>query len=406
MIKIEIKNRFTGSVIFELDVEDNSIAVTLQAAVSVNADLTCANLRDANLSGADLSGANLCGANLCGADLSSAKNIPFTPTYLPEGEFIGWKKLPNGIMVKLKILEDTGLLVNAGVTINCLGEDYVDDEADGTVVFLGVEHQRGTFFVADLELEDSFDPARLRFDYHNANGWSVSQTLWYDGEAYEIDGPDTVNTSAQFSLTLVGEEAILAAEQAALAAQVAPVVEEEEEEPEGEDEVAQAAQRFFAMYAFVTQYCDEEADRPIHLYMDDEDDGGEVSRSLAEQLAPLFPNDRLLAVCEEDPQSLHGANGELSGWNGLATVVTNSGLYHIKSNSSGAYELDGKTAYLSWAKLFGDCKANLMIRSEVPDIWIGTADAYLVKASYVDFSSSVSIWIYFDDLAGGIRGLS
>jgi hypothetical protein len=292
---------------------------------------------------------------------------------------------------------DTGLLVNAGVTINCLGEDYVDDEADGTVVFLGVEHQRGTFFVADLELEDSFDPARLRFDYHNANGWSVSQTLWYDGEAYEIDGPDTVNTSAQFSLTLVGEEAILAAEQAALAAQVAPVVEEEEEEPEEEDEVAQAAQRFFAMYAFVTQYCDEEADRPIHLYMDDEDDGGEVSRSLAEQLAPLFPNDLLLAICEEDPQSLHGANGELSGWNGLATVVTNSGLYHVKSNSSGAYELDGKTAYLSWAKLFGDCKANLMIRSEVPDIWLGTADAYLVKASYVDFSSSVSTWIYFDE---------
>ena len=116
------------------------------------------------------------------------------------------------------------------------------------------------------------------------------------------------------------------------------------------------------MYAFVTQYCDEDADRPIHLYMDDEDDGGEVSRSLAEQLAPLFPNDRLLAVCEEDPQSLHGANGELSGWNGLATVVTNSGLYHVKSNSSGAYELDGKTAYLSWAKLFGDCKANLMIQ--------------------------------------------
>ena len=82
-----------------------------------DADLRDANLRDADLCNADLSGANLGSVNLRSADirdadlcntiLCSAKNIPFIPTYLPEGEFIGWKKLPNGIMVKLKILEDS-----------------------------------------------------------------------------------------------------------------------------------------------------------------------------------------------------------------------------------------------------------------------------------------------------------
>ena len=290
---------------------------------------------------------------------------------------------------------DIESLQNAGVIVNCINQTYVHDQPNGTVVFMGQSIEKGTFFAADFLLEEPFDPANLSVNYYDVDGWDLTASLIYADVELENEGADTTGKSTDFSLTLVGEE-----EEVELAAPTAisPVIEEEEEEQgEEEDELAQAAQRFFAMYAFVTQYCDEEVDRPIHLYMDDEDDGGEVSHSLAEQLAPLFPNDRLLAVCEEDPQSLHGANGELSGWSGLATVVTNSGLYHVKSNSSGAYELDGKTAYLSWAKLFGDCKANLMMRSEVPDIWIGTADAYLVKASYVDFSSSVSTWIYFDE---------
>ena len=32
--------------------------------------------------------------------------MPFIPTYLPDGEFIAWKKL-SGLIVKLKILEDS-----------------------------------------------------------------------------------------------------------------------------------------------------------------------------------------------------------------------------------------------------------------------------------------------------------
>lgn len=53
---VDIKNRFTGEVIYRLD----------------SANLRGADLRDANLSGADLSGADLRGANLIRADLSGA----------------------------------------------------------------------------------------------------------------------------------------------------------------------------------------------------------------------------------------------------------------------------------------------------------------------------------------------
>ena len=63
---IEIKNRWSGTVILTVD------AANLSDADLSDADLRYANLSDANLSDADLSGANLSGANLSGANLSDA----------------------------------------------------------------------------------------------------------------------------------------------------------------------------------------------------------------------------------------------------------------------------------------------------------------------------------------------
>ena len=142
-IKIQIKNRFTGSVIFEYESENNEIKTTVKEAVKSGADLSGAdlyranlyganlsranlsranlsgaNLYIANLSGADLSGANLyranlSGANLYGTDLSGAdlygaeidyNSVAFQQTrILPEGQIIGWKKCRNNVIVKLSI---------------------------------------------------------------------------------------------------------------------------------------------------------------------------------------------------------------------------------------------------------------------------------------------------------------
>ena len=66
-IGLEIKNRFTNSIIFK------ATKTTWKEAVEE------ANLRGADLRGADLRGANLRGANLRGADLSEAEmqNVKF-----------------------------------------------------------------------------------------------------------------------------------------------------------------------------------------------------------------------------------------------------------------------------------------------------------------------------------------
>ena len=72
-LKIEIKNRWTGKILFEYENENNTIIDTLIEAVKQGADLRGANLQGADLRGADLQGANLQGANLQGADLQDYK---------------------------------------------------------------------------------------------------------------------------------------------------------------------------------------------------------------------------------------------------------------------------------------------------------------------------------------------
>ena len=162
-IKIEIRNRWTGSVVFEYTKEGNTITETVLDAIRRGADLRGAdlrgadlrganlrganlrgaNLRDANLCDADLCDANLCdadlcdanlcdanlcganlcdaylcganlrdadlrGANLCDADLRGANLRDAKGCYLScptEGSFIGWKKA-SGHIVKLRIPED------------------------------------------------------------------------------------------------------------------------------------------------------------------------------------------------------------------------------------------------------------------------------------------------------------
>ena len=71
-MKIEIKNRFTGEVIYTHEQEGNTIALTVKYAIEAKANLRGANLRGADLRGADLSDADLSDADLSCANMSDA----------------------------------------------------------------------------------------------------------------------------------------------------------------------------------------------------------------------------------------------------------------------------------------------------------------------------------------------
>ena len=159
-IKISIKNRWTGSIIFEYSSVDNTLAKTVTKALKGGANLCGANLRgadlrganlrganlrdadlrgatlrDANLCDADLRGADLCGANLCDADLRGANLCGAKGTYMAcptDGSFIGWKKA-SGYIVKLQIPEDARRSSAGGEKCRC-DKAYVVEiqNADGT----------------------------------------------------------------------------------------------------------------------------------------------------------------------------------------------------------------------------------------------------------------------------------
>ena len=78
-MKYAIKNRWTGVVIFEAEIECEAsssegvkLGLSVRAAFKTGANLTGANLVGVNLTGANLTGASLAGANLADADLTDA----------------------------------------------------------------------------------------------------------------------------------------------------------------------------------------------------------------------------------------------------------------------------------------------------------------------------------------------
>jgi len=90
-MKLQIKNRFTGSVVFEADTADMKALVLLAIAANVS------------LSGANLSGANLYGADLYGANLKEVKNMT-TFQIVPEiGPFYAFKKLKDNVIATLYV---------------------------------------------------------------------------------------------------------------------------------------------------------------------------------------------------------------------------------------------------------------------------------------------------------------
>ena len=169
-IKISIKNRWTGSILFEYSSVDNTLAKTVTKALKGGADLRYADLRNADLRyadlrcadlryadlrnadlryaylcyaylrgadlrGADLRNADLRNADLCGADLRNADLCDAKGTYMAcptDGSFIGWKKA-SGYVVKLQIPEDARRSSAGGEKCRC-DKAYVVEiqNADGT----------------------------------------------------------------------------------------------------------------------------------------------------------------------------------------------------------------------------------------------------------------------------------
>ena len=145
-----------------------------------NTDFSYAKFNGADLSCTNLSGANLCCANFSYADLSNsvfhntlidqayfvtAKNIPPLPMNLPSGEFIGWKKLENGLIAKLKILKDSKCSRATGDKCRCdkalvLEFQNINGSKADLVVYTNTKFINCTYKVGEVVYADSWDNNR------------------------------------------------------------------------------------------------------------------------------------------------------------------------------------------------------------------------------------------------------
>ena len=209
MKAIEIKN-IDGVVLFSHTAEDNTITLTVEAAVSCGVSLAKANLVGACLAVADLTGADLTGADLTGADISwadladanlkdanlkdanlkgailkgaileganlervildmaylvGAQNIPYIPLSCPsEGAFVAWKKVEGKYLVKLQVPEDARRL--SATTRKCRcdkamvlditsldGEEHYDEVTNNN-------YSETIYKVGEMVYPDSFDENR------------------------------------------------------------------------------------------------------------------------------------------------------------------------------------------------------------------------------------------------------
>lgn len=125
-IKIEIKHRWMGIVMYEYSSVDNTLSKTVIEALKSGADLCGADLCDASLRGANLRGADLCRANLRGAK-GCYMSCP------SDGSFIGWKNAEN-MIVKLHIPEDAQRSSAGGIKCRCNKAIVLEiQNIDGTI---------------------------------------------------------------------------------------------------------------------------------------------------------------------------------------------------------------------------------------------------------------------------------
>ena len=90
--------------------------------------------------------------------------------------------------------------------ICCGDEVWIDSKDPGTVVFIGVSSEKGTFFEGDIELKQPFDSSKLSITYDEIDGNEIVSMITYDGEDIDNNGGGTNGKSTDFGFYVAGSQ--------------------------------------------------------------------------------------------------------------------------------------------------------------------------------------------------------
>lgn len=71
----------------------------------------------------------------------------------------------------------------------------ISDQPEGTCVFVARSIEKGTFFGAEIVLDEPFDPKQLTISYSVIDGWTLCQGVMYRGE--DLDGYQYASTTGK-----------------------------------------------------------------------------------------------------------------------------------------------------------------------------------------------------------------
>ena len=83
-------------------------------------------------------------------------------------------------------------------------EIWIDMKDPGTVVFIGVSNEKGTFFEGNLELQAPFDITKLQLLYDDIDGNEIITGVHYKEEPVENYGGGTDGKSSDFGFYIAG----------------------------------------------------------------------------------------------------------------------------------------------------------------------------------------------------------
>jgi hypothetical protein len=82
-------------------------------------------------------------------------------------------------------------------------EVWVGSKPAGTVVFLGVSNEKGTFFEGEINLDKPFDITKLEIGYDEFDGNDIINSVKYNDEYIENWGANTNGKSSDFGMYLL-----------------------------------------------------------------------------------------------------------------------------------------------------------------------------------------------------------
>lgn len=83
-------------------------------------------------------------------------------------------------------------------------EVWIDSQPPGTVVFVGVSSEKGSFFEGEIYLREPFDIAQLEICCDEIDGNEIVSMIAYKGESIGSDGANTNGKGSEFGFYIAG----------------------------------------------------------------------------------------------------------------------------------------------------------------------------------------------------------